>query len=182
MVGGDLETAGSFIVFVRVHPVVKAGPLRVARVEFFVGQFACVRTLPSLGSEAFQHARPSTPGILVAIVMQAGEGVGDGAPCAEEVGFWELFELRGECEAKLAARAAQRGRNDDGGAPVFSSPGSAAFARREIHPAIRSATICAICRASSGGTALPTCCIARCVVPRIGSCRGTSAAVRLRAR
>ena len=92
VVGGDLETAFGFIVFVRVHPVVEAGPLRVARVEIFVGEFACVRPAPRLGGEAFQHARPAARSVFAAIGMQAGEGVGDGAPCADEVGFWELFE------------------------------------------------------------------------------------------
>ena len=96
VVGGDLETAFGFIVFVRVHPVVEAGPLRVAWVEFFVGEFARVGPPPRLGGEAFQHARPAAPGVFVAIGMQAGEGVGDGAPCAEEVGFREFFEWRGE--------------------------------------------------------------------------------------
>ena len=115
-VGGDLETAGGFVVLVRVHPVVESGPLRIAGVEFFVGEFARVRPPPRLGGEAPQGARPAAFSVLVAVGMQAGEGVGDGAPCAEEVGFRELCEWRGEREVKLAACAAQRGWNDDVGA------------------------------------------------------------------
>jgi len=94
VVGGDLETARGFIVRVRVHPVVEDRPLGRAGVEFLIGEFARVRPAPRLGGEAFQHARPAAPGIFVAVGMQAGEGVGDGAPCAEEVGFRELVELR----------------------------------------------------------------------------------------
>jgi hypothetical protein len=81
-VGSDLETARGFVVLVCVHPVVEARPLGVAGVEFFVGKFACVRPSPRLGGEAFQHARPAAPGVFVAIGIQAGEGVGEGAPCA----------------------------------------------------------------------------------------------------
>ena len=98
VLGGDLETARGFIVRVRVHPVVKAGPLRVGYVEFFVGEFACVRLPPRLGGEAFQHARPAAPGVFAATGMQAGEDIGDGAPSAEEVGFRELCMLRGKAE------------------------------------------------------------------------------------
>ena len=104
-----METARGFVVLVGVHPVVEARPLGVAGGEFFVGEFARVRPAPRLGGEAFQHARPAAPGVFVAIGMQAGEGVGDGAPCAEEVGFWELVELRVERAAKFAACAAQGG-------------------------------------------------------------------------
>lgn len=96
VVGGDLETARGFVVLVRVHPVVEAGPLGVAGIEFFVGEFACVRAPPRLGGEAFQHVRPPAPSVLVAVGMQAGEGVRDSAPCSEEVGLSELFKLRGE--------------------------------------------------------------------------------------
>lgn len=95
-VGGDLETAGGFIILVRVHPVVKAGPLRVARVEFLVGDIACVRAPPCLGGKAPQGARPAALRIRVAVGMRAGERVRDGAPCAEKVGLRELIELRTE--------------------------------------------------------------------------------------
>jgi len=84
---GDLETAGGFVILVRVHSVVESGPLGIARVEFFVGEFARVRAPPRLGGEAPQGARPAALGVLVAIGMQSGERVGDGAPCADEVGF-----------------------------------------------------------------------------------------------
>jgi DNA-binding XRE family transcriptional regulator len=84
VVGGDLETARGFVVLVPVHPVVEARPLGVAGVEFFGGEFAGVRPAPRLGGKAFQHARPAAPGVFVAIGMQAGEGIGDGAPCADE--------------------------------------------------------------------------------------------------
>ena len=73
MVGGDLETAGGFVVLVGVHPIVEARPLGVAGVEFFVGEFAGVRPPARLGGEAFQHARPAAPGVFVAIGMQAGK-------------------------------------------------------------------------------------------------------------
>ena len=96
VVGGDLETERGFVGGVRVHPVAEAGPLGVGWVEFFGGEFARVRPPPRLGGEAFQHPRPAAPGVFVAIGMQAGEGVGDGAPCAEEVGFWKLFGLHGK--------------------------------------------------------------------------------------
>src|SRR5260221_8569909 len=101
VVGGNLETARGFVVRVRVHPVVEARPLGVAGVEFFAGEFTSLRTPPRFGGKAFQHARPVAPGVFVAIGMQAGEGVGDGAPCAEEVGLREVIESRGERAAKF---------------------------------------------------------------------------------
>ena len=87
VVCGDLETAGGFVGFVQEHPVVESRPLCIARVEFFVGEFTRVRAPPRFGGEAPQGARPTAFGVLVAIGMQAGERVGDGAPCADEVGF-----------------------------------------------------------------------------------------------
>ena len=106
VVRGDFDTALVFFGSRGVEPVVEFGPLCIARVEFFVGEFTRVRTPPCLGGEAPQGARPAAFGVLVAFGMQAGEGVGDGAPCAEEVGFRELFEWRGEGAAKFAAGSA----------------------------------------------------------------------------
>ena len=62
-----------FIRPVRVHPVVKPRPLRIARIQFFVGELACIGTPPRLGCERFQHARPAAFGIFVTIGMQAGK-------------------------------------------------------------------------------------------------------------
>ena len=104
--GGDLQTVRGFVGGGRVQPVVESGPLRVARVEFFVGDVARVRAPPRLGGEAPQHARPAALGVLIAVGMQAGEGVGDGAPCADEVGFREWCEWRGEGVAKLTTGSA----------------------------------------------------------------------------
>ena len=106
--GGDFRTS---LVFVRVggeQLVVESGPRRIARIHFLIEKFARVVAPPCLGGEAFQHARPAALGVIVAVGMQAGIDVGDGAPCADEIGFLELFELRGERAAKLAASAAQR--------------------------------------------------------------------------
>ena len=57
VVGGDLATAGGFVILVRVHPVVEARPLGVAGVGFFVGEFAGVRAPPWLGGDAIFIAR-----------------------------------------------------------------------------------------------------------------------------
>jgi hypothetical protein len=86
VVCGDLETARGFVVLVRVNPVVETGPLRVARVEFFVGDVARVRAPPRLSGEAFQHTRPAAPGVFAVAEMQAGEGVGDDADINASVG------------------------------------------------------------------------------------------------
>ena len=102
----DLETAFHFLGVVGAEPVGDFGPLRVARVEFFVGEFTRIRPAPRLGGETFQHARPAALGVIVAVGMQAGIDVGDGAPCADEIGSWGLFELGGERAAKLTASAA----------------------------------------------------------------------------
>jgi len=83
---GDLETARSFVVLMRVHPVVEAPPLGIAGVEFFVGEFAGLRPAPRLGGEASQHARPAAAGLIVTVGVQAVKKIGDGAPCAEESG------------------------------------------------------------------------------------------------
>ncbi len=85
VLGGDLEAACGFLFCMFVHPVVEARPLGVAGIKFFVGEFDSVHPAPRLGGEAFQHARPTASGDFVALGMQAGEEVGDCAPCAEEV-------------------------------------------------------------------------------------------------
>lgn len=103
---GDFDTALVFVGCRRVEPVVDAGPLRIARVEFVIVEFARVRATPGFLGEAPQHARPSAPGILVAVGMKTRKGISDGAPSAEEIGFRKLLKLRGKRAAKLAARAA----------------------------------------------------------------------------
>ena len=104
----DFDAALIFVGIGGVELVVETGPRRIARIHFLIEKFARVVAPPCLGGKAFQHARPAAVRIIVAVGMQAGIDVGDGAPCADEIGFLELFELRGERAAKLAASAAQR--------------------------------------------------------------------------
>ena len=100
---------------VTAEPVVDARPCRIARIHFLIEEFARVVAPPRLGGEALQDARPAALGVIVAVGMQAGMDVGDGAPGADEIGFRELFELRGERAAKLAASTAQRSSRRLGG-------------------------------------------------------------------
>ena len=116
---GNFDTTLVLVGCRGVQPVVDAGPLRIAAIEFVIVEFTCVRPPPRFGGEAPQHARPAAPGVLVAVWMQTGERVGDGAPRTDKFGFGKLFEERGEGAAKLAACAAQRGGNDDVGALAF---------------------------------------------------------------
>ena len=87
VVGGDLESAFGFVLLPLDHPVVEPGPLRVARVKLLVGKLPHLGPPPRLGRKTSQRARPSAPLVLVAVGMQAGKGVGQGAPCAEESGL-----------------------------------------------------------------------------------------------
>ena len=105
---GDFDAALVFFGIGGVELVVETGPRGIARIHFLIEKFARVVAPPCLGGEAFQHARPAALRVIVAVGMQAGMDAGDGAPCADEIGFRELFEWRGERAAKLAASAAQR--------------------------------------------------------------------------
>lgn len=67
-----------FVRLVRVHPVVKPAPRRVARIQFFISQFARLRPPPRLGGEALQHTRPAAFRIVEAVGMQAGKEPGCG--------------------------------------------------------------------------------------------------------
>ena len=75
MIGGECKAALNFIWFMRVHPVIKAAPLCIARIQFFVGQFARFRPAPCLGGKSFQRARPAALGIFVAVGMQTGKEI-----------------------------------------------------------------------------------------------------------
>ena len=92
MVGGDLESAFGFVLLTLKQPVVVPGPLRVARVKFFVGKLPLFGPPPRLRRKASQRARPSAPLVLVSVGMQAGKDVGHGAPCAEEIGLGHWSE------------------------------------------------------------------------------------------
>ncbi len=81
-----------FIRLMRVHPVVKPAPLRVAAIQFLVGQFACVGATPSFGGETAQHAGPAAVGGFVAVGMQARVEIGNRTPRANEGGFRKSFE------------------------------------------------------------------------------------------
>ena len=105
---GDSDTSLVFVGIGDAEAVVDAGPLRITRIEFVVSEFTRLRAPPRFGGKGPQDARPAALRVIVAVGMQAGMDVGDGAPCADEIGFRELFELRGERTAKLAACAAQR--------------------------------------------------------------------------
>ena len=106
---GDFDAALVFVGGGDAEPVVDASPLRVAAVEFIVGKFTCVRSPPRFGGEAPEHARPAALGVIVAIGVQAGIDVGRRAPCADEIGFRELFELCGERPAKNELRTPSSG-------------------------------------------------------------------------
>ncbi len=51
-----------FLRLMRVYPVVQPTPLRIARIQFIIGQFANLSTTPCFGSETSQHARPAAAG------------------------------------------------------------------------------------------------------------------------
>ena len=87
MVGGDLETAPGFVLLPLKQAVVEPGPLRVARVKLVVGKLPRFGPPPRLRRKPSQRARPPAPLVLVSVGMQAGKGVGDGTPCAKEVGL-----------------------------------------------------------------------------------------------
>ena len=93
VVGGELESALDLVLLPLDQTVVEPGPLRVPGVKLFVRKFPRPGPPPRLGGEASQRARPPTPLVLVSVWMQAGKGVGDRAPRAEESGLGELFEL-----------------------------------------------------------------------------------------
>ena len=78
VVSRQRETTLHFIRLVRVHPVIKTAPLRVAAIQFFVGEFVSVRATPRFSGEAFQRARPAAPGVFVTVGMQAGKEIRDG--------------------------------------------------------------------------------------------------------
>jgi len=78
IISGQSQPPFHFLRLMRVHPVIKTAPLRVAAIQFFVGEFARVRATPCLGSEAFQRARPAAVRIVEPIGMQAGKEIRDG--------------------------------------------------------------------------------------------------------
>lgn len=86
------SAASRFVRRVQGHPVVKTRPLRIARIQFLVGEFADFVTAPRLGSEAFKGAWPTAVGILESVGMQAGKEVGKRTPRANEVGLGHLLE------------------------------------------------------------------------------------------
>jgi|GEM_PF-3365925 len=83
---GNFTSMRNFLVRVTGHPVVEPDPLRVAGIEIFISKFSSFSPPPRLGGETPQCPRPSAVGFLVAVGMQAGEGVGNRGPCAEEIG------------------------------------------------------------------------------------------------
>jgi hypothetical protein len=74
-ISGKSQSSFHFIRLMRVHPVVKPAPLRVATIQFFVCQFACFRATPRFGGESFEHGRPAALGIFVAVGMKAGKEI-----------------------------------------------------------------------------------------------------------
>ena len=78
MLSGQRQPPFHFIRLVRVHTVVKPAPLRIAWIQFFVGEFANVGATPRLGSEAFQCVRPAAVRIFVAVGMQTGKEIRNG--------------------------------------------------------------------------------------------------------
>ncbi|MBE0545097.1 MAG: hypothetical protein IH623_27475 [Verrucomicrobia bacterium] len=78
MIASEHKVPFHFIRLVRVHPVVKPAPLRVARIQFFVGQFACIRATPRFSRKAFQRARPATVSVIVTVGTQTGKQIRDG--------------------------------------------------------------------------------------------------------
>ena len=59
VISGQREPPFHFIRRVRKHPVVKAAPLGIARIQFFPDDFAGLDAPPRFGGEALQAARPS---------------------------------------------------------------------------------------------------------------------------
>jgi hypothetical protein len=90
VISGQRKTPFCFIRLVRKHPVVESRPLRVARIQFLIRQFACVCATPCFGGEAFQYARPAAIRVFVAVRVQAGKKIRDAAPCANK-GFVRKF-------------------------------------------------------------------------------------------
>ncbi len=78
VVSGQRQPPFHFIRLMRVHPVVKARPLRVAAIQFLIGEFTSVRATPRFRRKAFQRARPAALGILVSVWMQTGKQIRDG--------------------------------------------------------------------------------------------------------
>ena len=89
---GQSQTSFNFFCRVGKHPIVEAGPLRVAGIQLLVSQFAHVRAPPGLGGETAQHARPAAVGGFVAVGMQTGVEIGNRTPCANEGWFRKSFE------------------------------------------------------------------------------------------
>ena len=83
-VRGDSDAALVFFGSSGTDSVVDARPLRIARVELFVSEFAGICAPPRLGGEAPQDPRPAALRIIVAVGMLTGINVGEGAPCAGE--------------------------------------------------------------------------------------------------
>ena len=65
IISGQRETPFHFFRCVRKHPVIKSRPLRVARIQFLVCQFARVSAPPRLGGEAFEDGRPAAFGVII---------------------------------------------------------------------------------------------------------------------
>lgn len=82
--GGEFEAAFGFFGRVNEHPVVKAGPLRIAGIQLFIAEFAYVRAKPGLGGETAQYPRPAAAGGFVAVGMQAGVEIGNRTSRADE--------------------------------------------------------------------------------------------------
>lgn len=78
VVSGQRQPPFHFIRLVRVHPVVKPAPLRVAAIQFLVGQFVGIGSAPCFGSKTFQHAWPASFSIVITVGMQAGKEIRDG--------------------------------------------------------------------------------------------------------
>ena len=76
-VGSKSQPPLHFIRLVRVHPVAKPAPLRVARIQLRVGEFAYFCATPRFSRKAFQRARPTTVSVIVAVGMQTGKQIRD---------------------------------------------------------------------------------------------------------
>lgn len=111
--GCDSEAALGLFGFVSQHAVVKSCPLSIASIQFVISEFPCIRPTPSLGGKTFQNARPSAPGIFIAIGMQTGKGVGDCAPHAKKVRFGKLFKTGRKATSELKSGGAQRVGNGE---------------------------------------------------------------------